>query len=47
MLVRSAPGHEVDDLLAVEVDDAEAVAGFDVEGVAVCGGDDVRVWLAA
>lgn len=38
-----SPGHEVDDLGAVEVDDAEGLAGWEVEGVAVGGGDDVRV----
>ena len=44
--VRRAPGHEVDDLGAVEVDDAEAGAGGDFEGVAVRCGHDGRVGLA-
>ena len=33
------PGHHVDDLPAVEVDDAEGGALFDFEGVAMAAGD--------
>lgn len=36
------PGHHVDDLAAVQVDDAERGPLFDFEGVAVTTGDDVR-----
>ena len=39
--VRQHPGHHVDDLAAVQVDDAEGRALFDFEGVAVAAGDDM------
>ena len=38
----AAPGHEVDDLLAVQVNDAEALAIGDGKCVAVCGRNDCR-----
>lgn len=41
------PGHEVDDLLAVEIDDAEGSALFDFKGMPVAAGNDVRGWLGA
>lgn len=40
-VVWCGPCHEVDHLFAVEVDDAEACALFDGEGVAMASGDDV------
>jgi hypothetical protein len=39
------PSHEINDLLTMEVDDAEGFAGWEVEGVAVGGGDDVGFCL--
>ena len=41
--VRQHPGHHVNDLAAVQVDDAEGGALFDFEGVAMAAGDDVRL----
>ena len=38
---RTSPSHEIDDLLAVQVDDAEGFVGAKVEGVAVGWGDYV------
>ena len=35
------PSHKINNLLAVEVDDAEGFAGWEVEGVAMGWGDDV------
>ena len=45
--VRQHPGHHVDDLAAVQVDDAEGGSLFDFEGVAVTAGDDVGFAFAA
>ena len=36
------PSHHVDDLAAVQVEDAEAGALFDFEGVTMAAGDDMR-----
>ena len=38
---RTSPSHEIDDLLAVQVDDAKGFVGAEVEGVAVGWGDYV------
>ena len=32
---RTSPSHEIDDLLAVQVDDAKGFVGAEVKGVAV------------
>lgn len=37
------PGHHVDDLPAMEIDDAEGGALLDLESVAVPAGDNVRL----